>query len=156
MKTIKIEKSDLITRLKSKRATQRKNLSKWKKGVYDYAEEMLDDLDDFIIEFNDIHDKTDIILNFGKQLLNGAPNTRAYSWGGCSLIYNEDIAQRLCTTSELKKKDYGRLQPTSKIEWLDLQARAIYQAIILLKNILNELIYNEFDYIIYLESLDKN
>ena len=124
MQTIKIEKSNLKFRLRVKRARERKNLSKWNKGVYKYAEEMLEALDDFIIELNDIHDKTNIILNFGVQLLNGAENTMDYSYGGFSLIYDGDIVERLYTPSEAKKKDYGRLKPIKGYTWLDIQARA--------------------------------
>ena len=51
-----------------------------------------------------------------------------YSYGGCSLIYDSQIAERLCTPSEFKKKDGGRLAPNSKESWLDVQTRALYQA----------------------------
>lgn len=53
---------------------------------------------------------------------------KKYSQGGCSLIYNEDIAKRLCTASELKKTKNGRNRPNSDEDWLDVQARALYQA----------------------------
>ena len=42
-----------------------------------------------------------------KALLNGADDWSQYSWGGCSLIYDGDIAERLCTPSELKKTRHG-------------------------------------------------
>jgi hypothetical protein len=41
---------------------------------------------------------------------------------------NEDIAERLCTPSELKKTRHGDRKPNSREEWLDVQARALYQA----------------------------
>ena len=45
-----------------------------------------------------------------------------------SLIYNEDIAERLCTPSELKKTRHGERRPNAREEWLDTQARALFQA----------------------------
>ena len=51
-----------------------------------------------------------------------------YSEGGCALVYDEDIAERLCTPSELKKKKGGRLQPNSRETWIEIQARALYKA----------------------------
>ena len=62
------------------------------------------------------------------QLLNGASDWSQYSWGGCSLIYDGDIAERLCTPSELKKTRNGERRPNSREDWLDVQARALYQA----------------------------
>ena len=63
-----------------------------------------------------------------EDFLNGAENWKEYSWGGCSLIYDQDIAQRLCTPSELKKTKNGTRKPNKQEEWLDTQARALYQA----------------------------
>lgn len=61
-------------------------------------------------------------------MLNGAQDWNQYSWGGSSLIYDGDIAERLCTPSELKKTRHGERRPNSREEWLDTQARALYQA----------------------------
>ena len=66
--------------------------------------------------------------NAKEVLLNGALNWSDYSYGGNALIYDEDIAERYCSPSELKKKGGGRLQPNSRETWLDLQARALEQA----------------------------
>lgn len=63
-----------------------------------------------------------------KALLNGADDWNAYSWGGCALCYDGDIAERLCSPSELKKTRNGERRPNSREEWLDVQARALYQA----------------------------
>ena len=67
-------------------------------------------------------------------LLNGAMDWEDYSYGGCSLIYDSQIAERLCTPSELKKKDGGRLEPNSQESWLDVQTRALRQACIRIKS----------------------
>lgn len=44
------------------------------------------------------------------------------------MIYNADIAERLCCPSELKKTRNGERRPNNREEWLDTQARALYQA----------------------------
>lgn len=45
-----------------------------------------------------------------------------------TLIYNSDIAARLCCPSELKRTRNGDRRPNSREEWLDTQARALFQA----------------------------
>lgn len=74
--------------------------------------------------------------NYGKNaaaptmadLLNGADNWSQYSWGGSYLVYDGDIAELLCTPSELKRTRNGERRPNSREEWLDVQARALNQA----------------------------
>lgn len=61
-------------------------------------------------------------------MLNGAQDWGQYSWGGSALIYDGDIAEHLCCPSELKKNRHGERRPNSREEWLDVQARALYQA----------------------------
>jgi hypothetical protein len=61
-------------------------------------------------------------------LLNGADDWKAYSWGGGALIYDSDIAEALCTPSELKKTKNGQRRPNKNEERLDTQARALWQA----------------------------
>ena len=72
-----------------------------------------------------------------KALLNGAADWSAYSYGGCALVYDEDIARHYCTPSELRKvthKDGTISQRANAREiWLDVQARAIWQAARLIK-----------------------
>ena len=63
-----------------------------------------------------------------EAMLNGARDWMQYSWGGCSLCYNGQIAERLCTPSELKRTKGGENPPNKGEEWLDVQARALYQA----------------------------
>ena len=89
--------------------------SAWKKGVIIYAIEILDNMDD----------KEEITE---KNLLNGAEDWHQYSEGGCALIYDVDICHRLCTPSEIKKTKDGELRPNKQENWLDTQARALYQA----------------------------
>lgn len=94
--------------------------SAWDKGVTLYALELLDNLRDL--------PAADSRQEIQKALLNGARDWDEYSWGGCSLIYNGDIAERLCSPSELKRCRGGEWRPNRREEWLDVQARALYQA----------------------------
>lgn len=105
-----------------------KTRSAWNKGVKAYALELVDNLDEAILNgyFNEEDLESPKMLN--RQLLNGASDWNHYSWGGCSLIYNEDIAKRLCTPTELKKTRNGLSRPNANEEWLDTQARALWQA----------------------------
>lgn len=101
-----------------------KTRSAWGSGVNAYAYDLLFDLEDADLELSEIESPATL----RKILLNGADSWEQYSWGGCSLIYNFDIAQRLCTTSELKRTHEGDRRPNSREEWLDTQARALFQA----------------------------
>lgn len=73
-----------------------------------------------------------------KALLNGAADWSSYSYGGCALVYDEDIARHYCTPSELRKvthKDATISERANAGEnWLDVQARALNQAARIIKN----------------------
>lgn len=93
--------------------------SAWDKGVYDYAFDILEPLGDELENVN------------ADTLMNGVNTWTAYSYGGCALIYDDDIAKRMCTPSEYKK--YLNAGPNSKLSdsdyWLgDVQTRALFQA----------------------------
>lgn len=107
---------------------QETHRSAWDRGVTAYALELLDDLDQLIADgyfaTQDLLDRSAV----NEAMLNGAADWSQYSWGGCSLIYDEDIARRLCCPSELVKTRNGERRPNSREEWLDTQARALYQA----------------------------
>ena len=103
----------------------RKDRSAWDKGVTVYALELLDEVAEQI-DYTDKEPETR--AEFKEYALNGATNWSQYSWGGSSLIYDCDIAERLCTPSELKKTRGGERRPNSREEWLDTQARALNQA----------------------------
>lgn len=99
--------------------------STWEKGVLMYAMDLLEDLRG--IDSLTVNDLTNFNL-LDKALLNGADTWSQYSYGGCSLIYNRDIAKRLCTKYELKQTKDGFYDPNIRENWLDVQARALYQA----------------------------
>lgn len=96
--------------------------SAWDKGVAIYAAELKEQIEERCryekrqpTDFNELK----------RWALNGAQSFKEYSYGGCALIYDSDIAERLCTPSELKRKKGGRLQPNRRETWLDVQARAL-------------------------------
>lgn len=101
--------------------------SAWSAGVKTYAAEILDNLATAEAEHR-IDMATATRHDLETAALGGANKWSAYSWGGCSLIYNNDIAATLCTPSELKRTRNGARRPNSREEWLDVQARALYQA----------------------------
>ena len=104
------------------------NRSAWDHGVNDYAYDLLDQLQE--AQDGGYFDLSRICepRYLRTACLNGAKNWSEYSWGGGALIYNGDIAARLCTPSELKKTRNGERRPNSQEEWLDVQARALRQA----------------------------
>jgi len=94
--------------------------SAWSRAVRLYAVELIESLDDSA----DLSNET--LLH--KALLNGADDWQRYSEGGCSLIYDADIAERVCSPSELKRRKGGERQPNARENWLECQARALGQA----------------------------
>ena len=112
--------------------------SAWSKGVNAYAYDLIDVLDEAISGGWYYEEDIDSPKVLEKMLLNGADSWIQYSWGGCSLIYDGDIAERLCTPSELKRTHNGQKKPNKSEEWLDTQARALYQASELIKKIVKE------------------
>ena len=116
-----MNKETIITALESHNAR-----SAWSKGVKSYAIDLVDGLDD--------------CLNITKEkLLNGARTWSEYSYGGCALIYDSDIAEALCSPSELKARRGGEWQPNKSETWLDVQARALHQASALILRTLKRL-----------------
>lgn len=96
--------------------------SKWDKGVNKYAEELAEGL----TKWESVPQDT---AELRAMLLNGAADWSAYSFGGSSLIYNGDIAERLATPSEIKYyKQGGMREPNARETWLDVQTRALIQA----------------------------
>lgn len=106
-----------------KKLINTKTRSSWNDGVKQYAVVMVYDIELEEIELNGLKE----------LLLNGAESFQEYSYGGCSLIYDCSIAKRLCTPSELKRKKDGLLPPNNRETWLDVQARALFQAYLLIK-----------------------
>lgn len=106
---------------------ERNDRSAWDKGVTIYALELCESLEE-CLKYEELEEVPESVKILEKMLLNGADSWSQYSWGGCSLIYNGDIAERLCCPSEFKKCREGERRPNSREEWLDVQARALFQA----------------------------
>lgn len=103
----------------------RHDCSAWDKAVTLYALDLLDDVQEGAdnMERLPLDD-----AELERWALNGASCWEQYSNGGCSICYDADIAARVCTPSELKRTDGGMNAPNSQETWLDVQARALYQA----------------------------
>ena len=102
--------------------------SAWDKGVKVYAAELVGDLEEAIKGGYFSTGKMSDRDALKAQLLNGASSWSQYSYGGSALVYDSDIAERLCSPSELKKRRGGEWQPSKEETWLDVQARALHQA----------------------------
>ena len=110
--------------------------SAWSKGVLLYAYDLLENLsymDDEDLEFIESNKKL-----FIRALMNGAANWYDYSEGGASLCYDQAIAARLCNKTELKRTNNGLRNPNKYESWLEVQARALFQASEMLWNITKE------------------
>lgn len=86
--------------------------SAWGKGVLNYAYYILEK----------IPQETEIESE--KDLLNGAKSWKHASYSGCFNVEDEVIALSLCNKSELLMTR----RPNRDETWLDVQARALFQA----------------------------
>lgn len=125
MSTIKISNFENAIYNKSQNAR-----SAWGRGVAKYALDIISDLKERGI--NEVTPESPLFL---KQCLNGAESWQQYSNGGCSLICDFEIVERLCTESEKRRFNAGCLERPNAMEptWIDTQARALSQAFRLLK-----------------------
>jgi hypothetical protein len=117
MKTVK----ELIARIEKENPR-----SAWQKGVKEYALELLKGIAE--------QDKKLSLNNLTDTLLGSMQSWTEYSWAGCSLLYDADIAKRLCNPTELKLTHNGERQPNSNEHWYDLQAKALHEAERLIRN----------------------
>lgn len=106
----------------------------WQKAVKEDAiwllEEIVDRHDDDVVNDTMTFKSME---GFENVLRMGAETWKDFSEGGGALIYNEDIAKHYCTASELKKTRNGERKPNSRESWLDVQARALWQAALMIK-----------------------
>lgn len=101
----------------------RKDRSAWDRGVTAQAYEM--------VESVDVDDLPESREELRVLLLNGANGWTGYSYDGCALIYNADIAERYMTPSELKRYEAPGHDASMAFRGeslLDMQARACMQA----------------------------
>lgn len=90
--------------------------SAWEKGVLHYAYYILEK----IPQETEIESEND--------LLNGVKSWKHASYSGCFYVRDEFIALTLCNKSELRQTNYGKRRPNQNETWLDVQARALFQA----------------------------
>lgn len=100
----------------------------WQQGVLEYAYIIL-------APFGD--EEEFFPKGLKKKLLNGAENWEQYSYGGCALIYDYDIAETLCTEKGLERCKHGEKNPNSRESWLDVQARALRASYMIINKIVN-------------------
>ncbi len=110
-----MKKTELLNAIENMKAR-----SAWGRGVKEYAYELVEGL-----EVEEIPADSQELKSL---LLNGADTWKQYSCGGSALIYDCDIAERLCTPSEIRRTKGGERKPNSREEWLDVQALALLQA----------------------------
>ena len=131
-----LEDADIYTRINNN-LNARDDRSAWEKGVTAYAFDLVEEIKERA-EYEGRNPEP------GKEcrewMLNGAQDWEQYSWGGSALIYNSDIAGRLCCPSELKKTRGGERRPNSREEWLDTQSRALSQAARLVSGIYSRIL----------------
>lgn len=108
--------------------------SRWQKAVQEDSIWLLEELSNNY--YDEILNDTmsfGSIEGFERVLRMGAETWKDFSEGGGALIYDGDIAEHYCTPSELKKVRGGERKPNSRESWLDVQARAFWQAALLIK-----------------------
>ena len=116
--------TDIMTAIESFPAER----SAWRRGVRQYAMDLVECLPASLELTSE---------NCHEVLLNGAESWKDWAYSGCGLVFDWDIAERLSTPSELRKKRGGELPPNAKETWLDVEARAVGQAAAVIKVIVS-------------------
>lgn len=137
----------ILTAVLATLQNQKPARSRWDRAVIEDAEEMIAEVIDNLRDTpeeapRDLTALTAELLNvsirtlqsWGRDNGNGGIKdlyrcAHESSWGGSHLCYDSDIARHYCTPSELRRTRDGELRPNAHEEWLDVQARAIYQAL---------------------------
>lgn len=117
--------------------------SAWSEGVRDFA---VDLFDEYVRDYKGLEEWDTLTEKITEaDLLNGAKDWSQYSWGGCALIYDEDICKALCSPSEQKRYNNGELRYKHGEEWLDVQARALTEASRLVRKYANRAVRRSTD-----------
>ncbi len=101
--------------------------SAWDRGLISYAYQLLDN-GLMTSERVTVPAPDHITRELATWLMGGAGSWRAYSYGGCALVCDSEIARTLCAPWELRKTCYGARRPNARETWLDVQTRALMQA----------------------------
>lgn len=107
------------------------NTSAWKRGIKKYTDELLDNLEEKSQYYERLPKDENELESW---LLKGARNWENYSYRGYSLKSSRQIAERLCTPSEFKRKADGRLAPSRHDNWFNEQAKALNYAYLRIKD----------------------
>lgn len=101
--------------------------SAWDRGLVSYVYQLLDNglmTSERVAAPAPDH----ITRQLAAWLMGGADSWREYSYGGCAIICDDEIARTLCAPWELRRTRDGARRPNSRETWLDVQARALGQA----------------------------
>ena len=107
------------------------NTSAYKRGIKKYTDELLDNLEEMARIYKRLPKDENELESW---LLKGAKNWGDYSYRGYSLKFSRQIAERLCTPSEFKRKDGGRIAPSRHDNWFNEQAKALNYACLRIKD----------------------
>ena len=107
------------------------NTSAYKRGIKKYTDELLDNLEEMAQIYKRLPKDENELESL---LLKGARNWEDYSYRGYSLKSNRQIAERLCTPSEFRRKDGGRIAPSRHDNWFNEQAKALNYACLRIKS----------------------
>ena len=99
----------------------------WDRGVVQYVEDFLQWLEE-----EELSASLENTKQLRAVLLNGAKDWKDYSDSGSALIWSKDIAERLCTSAQLR--DFrARVPHMLNLDWFELQSRALHQAWLILR-----------------------
>ena len=107
------------------------NTSAYKRGIKKYTDELLDNLEEMARIYKRLPKDENELESW---LLKGAMNWENYSYRGYSLKCSRQMAERLCTPSEFKRKDGGRIAPSRHDNWFNEQAKALNYACLRIKS----------------------
>ena len=107
------------------------NRSAYKRGIKKYTDELLDNLEEMAQIYKRLPKDENELESW---LLKGARNWEDYSYRGYSLKCSRQIAERLCTPSEFRRKADGRLAPSRHDNWFNEQAKALNYACLRIKD----------------------
>lgn len=75
-------------------------------------------------------------MDIVKVIAYSCPRAHDYSWCECAMIYDRDIAERLCCPSVLRRTNNGERRPNASEVWFDVQTRACSQACARIKRVI--------------------
>lgn len=113
----------------------RRRMPKYKRAILDYCYLLLSDFED-----EEEFDKDYL----EKKLLMGAENWHKYSYAGFAYSYNSQIAETICTPSELKRYDYGKKCPKKFSDWCAAQEYYLTLAYVTILKIVKNIPINLF------------